>query len=213
MWIEILIVLTLLILTLVNLHYLNYFKSKVGKANKIEGIDNYYKLDAKIEFQKYLLLAIISIATFFGIKEFNDLSINADKIKSIENSFENLNNLYIEAQTKLNQIVSRHAEFDKSIQVLEKDLLVIDFKVKDATRQLPEPNIVAISKLIAQTYIAIILEHGPYMDHVAYSEEYIEKETEKIIRLLTAAGLTNSEAQDYLREVKKNTPKIEDVYP
>jgi hypothetical protein len=209
MWIQILIVLILALLTTVNCYYLSYFKSRAKRNIKIEENDNYYKLDAKIEFQKYLLLGIISVATFFGINEFNDLNIKADKVEKLEASIVNINKLSAEAENRYNELQKRYAGFTEKIVTDEKELLRMDFKIKEATRQLPEANIIAISKLLAQTYLAILLEHGPTADHVPYSNEYIEKESEKIIRLLIAAGLTNSEAQEYYKEIRKSTPKIE----
>lgn len=212
--IDFLIFLMFLSLTAANFHYLFYFKNKAKKGIIIEEKDNYYKLDAKIEFQKYLIIAIISAAGFFGIKKFSDLSDNAVKIEKLETSYENLKKSYTEAQINLEKLENRYAAFDSRYATFdskfEKDLLIMEFKVQDATRQLPEPNIIAISKLLAQAYLAILNEHGPEADHIVYSPEYIEKESEKIIRLLNASGLTSSEAREYFNEIKKSTPKLDE---
>jgi hypothetical protein len=202
---EILIIIMLVFLTAINVCYLFYFKNRAKKAIKIEEKDNYYKLDAKIEFQKYLILAVISVAAFFGINKFNDLSDTAKQITILETSYDNINKMYLEAQDNLRRIEGSYSGFVERLSKNEKELILLDFKIQDITRQLPEPNIKVIAKLLAQTYLTILLEHGPTADAVPYNDDFITKESEKIIQLLKATGFTNSEAEDYLQEITKNT--------
>jgi heme/copper-type cytochrome/quinol oxidase subunit 2 len=168
---EILIIIMLVFLTAINVCYLFYFKNRAKKAIKIEEKDNYYKLDAKIEFQKYLILAVISVAAFFGINKFNDLSDTAKQITILETSYDNINKMYLEAQDNLRRIEGSYSGFVERLSKNEKELILLDFKIQDITRQLPEPNIKVIAKLLAQTYLTILLEHLTMMISLQKSQK------------------------------------------
>jgi hypothetical protein len=172
---------------------------------KLDKLDNYYKLDAKIEFQKYLILGIIAVAGYFGYNKFIDLDKEADKIKNLEKSFETLDIKYIEAQKNLERLITQNAQYEKLYADREKDLMKLDYKIQDATRQIPESNIRSLALLLSQTYLSLILDHGPYADHITYTDDYINKESEKIIRLLKSAGFSSSESTDLIKEITKDT--------
>ena len=201
------IIIALLVLTAFNIHYLFYFKSLAKGSRKVEELDHYYKLDAKIELFKYLSVGLISIAALFGVSKFTDLS---DKLKSFdvlgdqyaklkldyENLLRDQNNL----QQNSNEIKSLYSTLILQMKDIGMEFYKQDQKIKEATRQIPEANIRVLTRQLIETNLRDVGTQGLLVD--APDSIVIEKEILKSREMLKSAGFSSDEIEDIIKEIR-----------
>lgn len=210
------LLLILSILIIFDINGLYYIKRSLKNGRSITENESVYRLDSKIELQKYVFVGTIAIASFFGYTKYSELIVKAELLQE---NFGELTSKYNELILKHNDLSFKYSildnnyeisvensnNFEKEISKYNMEFQTINYKLTDATRQIPENNIKAIAKLLAQTYLVNLLDHGPTADAVPYSNEYIERESVKIYHLLVAAGFSSIEAKEYFNEITKNT--------
>jgi hypothetical protein len=196
---EILTALSLIFLTAFNAYYLFYFKNRSKFPGRIEKIDNYYKLDAKIEFQKYLFLAIITIAGYFGINKFTDLSKESEKITKLETSFKSLENEYQKAQKKLDDLTIKNAEYERLLKTKEIDLIDLNYKIKDITRQIPEANIRLLTRQLVESNLRFAGVSLVMTNEV--DSAILKREITKSKEMLRSAGYSTEEIDNLIKSL------------
>jgi predicted nuclease with TOPRIM domain len=204
-------ILVLIVLTVFNIYYLYYFKSKHTGNKTINETDNYYKLDAKIELQKYLAIGLISIAGIFGYSKFEDLSNKYEDFESTIQKYNNLEqdyeNLRIEndsLKANMERMKELFSKLENDKDEIENEFFKQNQKIKVATQKIPESNIRSISILLSQFYIKNLLEFG-YIDQEPYSDEVIQEELVKLYSLLVSSGLSSQESKNFINEKIKNS--------
>lgn len=200
-YVKILIVIVLIILTIANMTYLFYFHARSKKIGNIKEKENYYKLDAKIELHKFMAIAVISIAAFFGYAKFTDLNKDFNemevKVKQFEKVITNYDSLVI---------VIEQLEIDLEFVRKEKDLIEFEFKkqnqkISEATARIPEANIRVLTKQLVYTNM-----RNAGLSSLAIAdpdESKIQIELEKSLEILRNAGFSQNEIDQILRELKQ----------
>jgi NADH:ubiquinone oxidoreductase subunit 5 (subunit L)/multisubunit Na+/H+ antiporter MnhA subunit len=205
------ILIILMVLTGFNVYYLFYFKQKSRKTGRVEETDNYYKLDAKIELQKYLAIGLISIAAWFGITKFSDISDKYQKFENLERNYNNLLNDYEEmksynkelkeAMTEMKELLIQFKLDNKNIEI---EFLKQDQKIKEATRQIPEANIRMLTKQLIETNMRDVGTQGLWIDNP--DTILINKELIKSVNMLKSAGYSPDEIEEIINDIKEKTP-------
>ena len=113
-----LIIIVLSVLTISNLYYLYYFKTHSREKKGISELDNYYKLDAKIELQKYMAIGLISIGAWFGISKFSDLSLNFKRFDDLDRKYNQLSSNYEKLNSNYEELNNTHEKLLTSLQEL-----------------------------------------------------------------------------------------------
>jgi len=192
------------VLTLFNLYYLIYFWSATRKSSKVQELDNYYKLDAKIELFKYLALGLITIAAFFGVSEFTDIS---DRVEKFENLNEDFNRLSSEYQTLNNELENFIGEYNEMVDMYvslqgkykdtELEFIKQDQKIKDATRKIPEANVRVLTRQLVEIYLN--LAGTTSLAIAPRNIEELEKAKIRSIEMLKSAGFTSEEIENIIK--------------
>ena len=198
------IIIALTVLTAFNAYYLFYFKSFVKKSRKVEELDNYYKLDAKIELFKYLSVGFISVAAFFGVSKFTDLSNELKNIEGINEQYTKSKLDYEILLRNQNELSQDYKEIKNLYSTLKLDMKDIeiefykqDQKIKEATRQIPEANIRVLTKQLVETNLRDVGGHGFATDEL--DTLLIKKEIINSRQMLKSAGCTQDEIEETIK--------------
>lgn len=204
------IIVAFFVLTSYNVYYLFYFKTLAKRSRKVEELDNYYKLDAKIELFKYLSIGLISIAALFGVSKFTDLS---DKLNRFEDLGDQYNKLKFDYEILLKDqsnflqnskdIKDLYSTLILKVKDIELEFYKQDQKIKEATRQIPEANIRVLTRQLIETNLRDVGGHGFITDVI--DSVVVKKEIVKSREMLKSAGFTIDEIDKIIREI---TPKF-----
>ena len=201
-----LIVGALVVLTGFNIYYLFYFKSR--KNGKIKRSDNYYKLDAKIELQKYMAIGLITVASIFGYSKFSDLSDNLKRFENISSDYSKLSTDYAKLKAQheeLQEAIKEMTESFSQLEIYKKDIEMLflkqNQKINEATRQIPEANIKVLTKQLIEINIrnagiSTLIE--PEIDMEDVSRELIRSR-----ELLKSVGYSSDEIEEIINKMKQ----------
>ena len=201
--ISILIIIVLFVLTGFNTYYLCYFWRKTKKEGKIEEKDNYYKLDAKIELQKYLAIGLIAIAAFFGYAKFSDISENLKEVDLLNKNILKIESNLETLEDNYNNLANRHKTFNDETDI---DFKKIDTKINNAAKRIPENNLRLLAKDIVYSRIEYVKNIGRW-DQKGYSKNEIQDEINKSIESLVRLGFDEKE----LKQIRNNLEKDIDL--
>lgn len=213
MMINWIIITILMVLTVFNVYYLFYLKSKSIKDGAINEKDNYYKLDAKIELFKYLTLGLISIAALFGISKFSDISSQFKDFENLDNNYEHLLEDYNKLKTDNHELALKMVEMKElftEYEVIKKDLEIEyvkqNYRIKEATKKIPDHNVRILTKKLVESYIRGLTMEGMLMD--GPDRDLIMEEMENMEYILKIAGYPPDEIKTILDKVKTNAPWV-----
>lgn len=202
-----LIIITFLALVLAlsiwNLLIMYKIKKTIKGKSSITANELYIELKSRIQLITTIFSIVVVILTYFGFT-------TEDRIKQrindqVSEEFRKYDTIYKKLNEKQDSALNTSMEVKNILDNFDKQLETLNNKLTNATRQIPESNIRAIAKLLAQTYLVNLLDHGPTVDAEPYSIDYIKRESEKIYHLLIVAGFSSSEAKAYFQEITKNT--------
>jgi hypothetical protein len=204
---NLIIIVALIVLTAFNVYYLFYFKSLAKKSRKVEELDNYYKLDAKIELFKYLSVGLISIAALFGVSKFTDLSDKLKKVETIDEQYIKLKmdyDILSKDQTVIIQNSKEIKDLYSTLLLQMKDIQLEfykqDQKIREATRQIPEANIRVLTRQLIETNLRDVGTQGLITD--APDSVVINKEIMKSREMLKSAGFSSDEIEEIIKEIR-----------
>jgi len=206
----IIIIIIFFILTGYNWYYFSSIRRLIIKKNEVTDKENFYRLDAKIELQKYLVLGLISIASFLGINECSDINTDLKQLDSLENRLNTIKFEYDVLKNENDSLFKELNKFDTSLANSRNDLNSLNNKINEATRRIPESNLRVISKLLAKVYLEVIVTRG-HWDERTYTIEEIESEIEKINELLLSAGVYKTEIDKVIREAINDSLLIDKI--
>lgn len=198
---SVLIIIVLIILTIANICYLVFFWIRSKEGRKIKEKENYYKLDAKIELHKFMAIAVISVAAFFGYSKFSDLSNDFTEMDKKVEKFEKV----IEDYDSL-QIVIKQLKIDLELVREEKEMIESEFekqnqKIKEATTRIPEANIRILTKQLVFTNM-----RNAGLSSLAFDkpdDSKIKIELKKSQEILRNAGFSQNEIDQIFIELKQ----------
>jgi len=194
--ISILIIIVLSVLTGFNAYYLCYFWRRAKKEGKIEEKDNYYKLDAKIELQKYLAIGLIAIAAFFGFSQFSDINKDIKKVENIDSTISKLESDYQTLDSNYKALFNDNDIFFKESNSKINEL---NNKLEKATERIPEDNL----RVLAESLIRSRIDYMANIGRVSargYSKEEIQSEIIKSMESLRDFGFNEIE----LNQIQNN---------
>lgn len=197
------IITVLIILTGFNCYYLFYFKSRSKEIGKLEEKDNYYKLDAKIELQKYLALGLIAIASSFGYSKFTDISDKFDEFEQLRSKYKQLNEDYTQLQIVSKDLQANIVKFQQYNNEIEKEFIKQNQKIANATRKIPEANIRDLTKQLIDINLRNLREAGTSV-HIVNDPDTIaiNNEIKKSISMLKNVGYSDNEIKEIIRVIK-----------
>ncbi len=201
---NILIIIILTLLTISNLYYLFYFKRKASQEGKIKEIDNYYKLDAKIELQKYLALGLIAIAAFFGYTEFTYINEDLKNVKNIDSTISRLESDYHILDSNYKDLVKKYDEFDRNFNLKIKKL---NIDLDEATKRIPEDKL----RILAESLIRSRIEYMANISRVSargYYKEEIQDEIIKSMESLAIFGFDENEIKQIRNDLEKDIDSL-----
>jgi len=204
---EWLIIIILAILTAFNGYYLIYFIRKASSEGKISEKDNYYKLDAKIEFLKYLTIGLISIAAFFGFQKYTDLSDKFDQFEELNTNYYQLKETYNEIRNENVRLKNQLNEINESIinfQIEKKDIEIeyikLNHRITEAARKIPEANIRILTKKLIETNLR---DAGTSQLWISDPDTIaIKRELNNSIDMLRSAGYSSDEIDKIIKDIK-----------
>ena len=204
------ILISFVILTCFNVYYLFYLKSNINAGKKVSENDNYFKLDAKIDLLKYVALAILSVGSFFGITKYSEILRDFEKIENqkymyeeLEKKYDELNNDYSKLAEEYNKLDQIHTNLQLEIKDFEKDFVEVNYKIKEATRIIPEANVRILTKQLIEQNLRFV-GINPIIDSHSDTEE-MKKAIEEARNMLKTAGYSQSEIDAFINEqIEKN---------
>ncbi len=201
-YISLLIVLILIVLTWFNFRYLRFFKNKAKVGKEIEEKENYFKLDAKIELHKFMAIAVISVAGFFGYYQFADFSKEFNKMEQTVKKFEELSEDYDSLKNLTDELKVELKQFD-----------TLDFRFNDVNTKINriENNIQQdkIQELLKQLVMINFRFLGiePLLGTVPTNAQIIVQ-TEESKKMLKNVGFSDVEIEKIIVEAKKGNKYI-----
>lgn len=202
--ISILIIIVLSVLTAFNAYYLCYFWKKAKKEGKIAEKDNYYKLDAKIELQKYLALGLIAIAAFFGFAKFSDISENLKELDSLNNNIIKIESNLKTLEDNYYDLADRHKTFNDKTDI---DFKKIDTKINNAAKRIPENNLRILAESLIHSRIEYMANIGRWSAK-SYSKEEIQDEINRSMDSLIRLGFSENEIDQIRNGLEKDIESL-----
>lgn len=196
-----LLVIVLLIFSLFNWRYLQFFKKSAKSAKEILEKENYYKLDAKIEIIKYMAIAVISVAAFFGYSKYTDLLDRYDKMEATVEKFERLNKDYDSLMVISQTLQTELQQIETYKTTIKNQLINQNQKIEQATKRIPEANVRILTKQLVLTNMRTIGVRSLQISEP--NQETINNELNKSIEILKQAGFTETEINQVISELKK----------
>lgn len=205
--ITILLIIVLTILTLANFCYLLFFYRKSKKGVRIEEKENYFKLDAKIELYKFMAIAVISVATFFGYTRFEKLNSDLERIDNIVEEFKEITEQYDsliivteQLGKELKLIESKKNEIDMAISMQNE-------RIQAVTKEIPEENIRVLTKQLVFLNMRNAGERNLMISEP--DKEEVEKELIKSLEILKSAGFSENDIRTILNDLKDEYPWVD----
>ena len=161
---EVFIVIVFAALTLANLCYLifSFRNSRRDTNSNDQNLENYYKLDAKVEFLKYTVLVIIAVAAFFGIDKFSTLSDSLTKLDTIETKFSDLSNKYAQLNSNYSNLQNdyqglyeRYEKISEKYNQYDKEFNRFEYRIREASRRIPENNLKILAELLIKYQVEV----------------------------------------------------------
>lgn len=204
---EVFIIIVFAFLTLANLGYLVFLvRNNKGSADSNnQNLENYYKLDAKVETLKYTVLVILAVAAFFGIDKFTKLSDDLAKVEAIETKFDDLSSKYAQLnsnhdnlQNSYQNLYERYEKISDKYNQYDREFNRFEYRIREASRRIPENNLKVLAEMLIKYQVEVEAKKNQF-DFMASSKPI--STLKKLSSFLINMGYTQSEIEDFQKEI------------